>query len=941
MIPNSSFDQKKALQSFKQVKKTLQTLAKFKITKEACLISKSLLSHFCISCLLTITPSQAQVIPDATLPNATVVTQSDNTAIITGGTQAGNNLFHSFSQFSVPTGNTASFQHDVGIANIISRVTGTFPSNINGLIEVLQADGAASSANFFLINPNGILFGKDASLNIGGSFLASTAGSLKFADGSEFSAINPTNIQPLLTITVPIGLQFGENPNRIVNESLFTDANGVLQGLAVKPGKTLALVGGNVELSGGYLTAFDGRIELGSVASPGLMSLNLTDVGFILGYVGVQKFGDIQLSQASLVDVSGDSSGDVVINTRNLRLEGGSQIGAMIYGRGKGGNIVANAKETIELIGTDANGVYSGLFSEPTQYATGEGTNLVISANKVFIRDGALLNSTNFGSGVGGDVIVTAKLIESTGINIISIKEPSGIFATTQGIGTAGDITISTQFLSLQSGAQVSSSTLGLGQGGNITVSAINFLTVKGVPNSDTDKSSGIFAQTSGQEASGHIKIKTGELSLLDGGQIASITFADGSAGEIFVEADRIELAGVGLTTQGEVVSTPENPVKASGLLASSDRNSSGNGASLTIKTNTLNMRDGAIIQTSTLGSGDAGNLSITAKDISLNGVSKNGSFPTAILSASGGVTGGNFVGFPEATGKGGTVSVTTDNLTVQDNAQVAASSLNSTTAAQGAGNLDITARNIILKNGGKINTQSNSGDGGNIVLNIQDLLLLRNNSLISAAAGNAEQGGNGGNININAKNGFIIAALGENSDFTANAYTGKGGAINIQAQSIFGIKPRMAIVGNTTNDIDASSKFGTSGSIAISTLVDDPSSSLVELPSGVVDASRQITSSCNPGVRARGNSFTVTGRSGTAPTPTETLQAEVQTGRWITLNTEHPAISSSYTPTHSYTPVIEAQSWVKDKNGDVILVAQAPVQRVTLASRNLCRVRN
>ncbi|GAA6617391.1 hypothetical protein NUACC26_032010 [Scytonema sp. NUACC26] len=215
----------------------------------------------------------AQITPDGTLPNNSVVTPDGSTFNITEGTQAGSNLFHSFSEFSVPTGGIAIFNNALDIQNIISRVTGGSVSNIDGLIK------ANGTANLFLINPSGIIFGKNAALNIGGSFLATTASSLKFADGTEFNAKTPQTT-PLLTISVPIGLQFGNNPGSIHSQSLSTvDQNGNpsqygrVVGLQVQPGKTIALVGGDVTLDDSLLRAEEGRIELGSVGSISLVSL--------------------------------------------------------------------------------------------------------------------------------------------------------------------------------------------------------------------------------------------------------------------------------------------------------------------------------------------------------------------------------------------------------------------------------------------------------------------------------------------------------------------------------------------------------------------------------------------------------------------------------------------------------------------------------------------
>lgn len=140
--------------------------------------------------------SLAQVTSDGTVN--TQVNQNGNVAEITGGETRGGNLFHSFQDFSVGTNETASFLNSNDIANIFSRVTGGNISNIDGLI---RSNG---SANLFLINPAGILFGENARLDVGGSFYGSSASSILFEEG-EFSATDLDN-PPVLTINAPIGL---------------------------------------------------------------------------------------------------------------------------------------------------------------------------------------------------------------------------------------------------------------------------------------------------------------------------------------------------------------------------------------------------------------------------------------------------------------------------------------------------------------------------------------------------------------------------------------------------------------------------------------------------------------------------------------------------------------------------------------------------------------
>src|ERR671933_65339 len=195
-------------------------------------------------------PAVAQITPDATLgTESSVVTPNINIRglpgdRIDGGAVRGANLFHSFQEFNVGDGQRVYFATPTGIENILSRVTG---NNLSNILGTLGVDGGA---NLFLLNPNGIIFGQNAKLDIAGSFVASTANSLVFENGSKFSATNP-EAPPLLKISITPGLQYGTTqPGATIANS------GNLAG-----GQNLTLSAGNLDLqgqlsAGGDLTLF-------------------------------------------------------------------------------------------------------------------------------------------------------------------------------------------------------------------------------------------------------------------------------------------------------------------------------------------------------------------------------------------------------------------------------------------------------------------------------------------------------------------------------------------------------------------------------------------------------------------------------------------------------------------------------------------------------------
>ncbi|MEH2169708.1 MAG: S-layer family protein [Nostoc sp.] len=776
----------------------------------------------------------AQVTSDGT--TNTIVNQNGNNFNILNGIEKGNNLFHSFSNFSVPTGGSANFDltNTPNITTIFSRVTGVHVSDIQGLIQTLNGNNPVS---LFLINPNGIIFGQNASLNIGGSFVGTTASSIKFADGTEFSAVNPSS-SPLLTMSVPIGLQMGQNPGAITVQNtghrLIANRNTPLQlgttptGLSVTSGNTLALVGGSISLDGGVLNATSGQIELSS-ASTGTVNLNLTTGKF--DYANIQQFGDIQLSKA-FVNASGAPAGAIHLLGRNVSLSGGSVALLTTQGNQTSGNIVVNASESFEMRGWGTFG-FAFNFLRSENLGTGVGGDLVVSAPRVQILDAGALTSYNFGAGAGGRISITAvDAIEMLGISPTNPSLSSILEATTFGSGRGGNVQVLTGTFTAQDGGGIFVSTQGIGAGGDVTVNATQSIKLLG-ENPINLFSSEIVASTGSLGNTGQVTINTRKLSVQNGAVVADSTIASGNSGNLVVNvSDLIEVSGVGaqsglpsrLVTNAEVL-----PAFLRNLLRLPDF-PTGTVGDLIINTSRLQITDGGTVGVAHKGIGNAGNLYVNADTISLDRT-------------------------------------------------------------------------------GSITGATKSGEGGSISLQA-NTLVMRHGSNVTATAGDA---GNGGNILINSP---IILGL-ENSDIVANAVQGRGGNIDITTHGIFGLKYRSQLT--LENDITASSEFGVNGNVQITSPDVDPNSGLVELPANVTDPSQQIATGCSAN---QGSSFVATGRGGIPQNPTQEVRSDRPWSdvRNLTAYRKTGEIMAQI-PTSPET-LIQATSWHRNAQGKIELIA-------------------
>ncbi len=699
-----------------------------------------------------------------------------------------------------------------------------------------------------------------------------------FAYGDDSSTGDGGNVTITATESVDI---VGKSPGEFVRsnspetaEAIFTEL--VTEGTSIF---TTAFGGGkagDISLDTGRLAIRDGAALLTSAVfdEGGNLSVTADEIdlqGFALLSTGTGAVGgdsgdltveanSVRLTDGATISTASfgpADSGDLSIVARQLSVQSGSSVGASAFASGDGGSVSIQADERVEVSGALTGGSVFSAISSDSSGAGGAGP-LSIETNRLIVSDRAAIVTATTGSGAGADIDI------NTGTLQLSSAQ---INASTTTAEDGGNIRI-----------QASDSIAVSGSGFDSLNQNIIEPTISGTLKIE-DFNEGILTATAGNGNAGSVLIKTPQFAARDGALITTSTLGGGSGGDIDITAtDDLQL-------ERTLLSTATFTQAAAG--------------DIRLNTSRLRASGGAQAVTTTFGPGEAGNLTVTASEsVDLIDPTETG-IASGLLASS----------FETAAGTGGDILVNTGALRIIDGATVSVSG----EGAGDAGNIDVGAR-LLLLDRGSITATSASGEGGSILLRIEDAAILRNGSTISTTAGQAGSTGNGGNITFS--EGFILAVPDENSDISANAFEGRGGNIAITSRGLFGIDFRDRPT--PSSDITASSTAGIDGEVDIELTIPLLEPTLIELPEQPAPTD-QVAARCAAPENEL-NTLVVTGRGGLPTDPRQLIQGETVLEDLRFSNAAE--LDRTTADSASQAALVEAQDWSFDELGRIQLTA-------------------
>ncbi len=664
---------------------------------------------------------------DGSLPTPTnVLTDGSGIFTIGDGTIRGSNLFHSLDQFQVGTGDTASFVGPGNISNILSRVTG-----LQSGLQASVIDGTIQSlipgANLYLMNPAGIIFGSNGSLDIGatvgqpGSFYATTADYLSLVGGGSFDGIPNSEADALLSSAPVEAFGFlNQNPAPI---SIDFNFGGIQVPLGNTPdtatGQTLGLIGGDISVTSSIIFVPSGQLQLASVGSPGEILASTLEPRPNVAGDAFSSMGNIAVSSSSLLDVSdqnfffGGSAGDghggaVVIRSGQLMLQDSSVINSSTFGNvdgdskgidlrietlslESGGTIQSNSQgsgkgveinvrginsSSVNVIGQDLLGTRSSIKS--TSLADGVGGMLTVESQSINLQGGSLESET-FSNGDGGHILLKVDSFNSTDGGLVESR--------TSGLKPAGDITI---------------------QGVDRGTSAPSVVQLAGVDANGNRSAIRTFSFLGAEGSSGNILVTGNSISLTEGAQIRGQNNGNAAqGGSITLSAD-----------EALVISGEDSIGAPSGILNYSTTTTNGIAGPILISGNSLSLTDGAEIQSGSIVDGPGGPVTVSVD----NSLTISNSAGISSLATNQDV---------------GVLTVSAPNLTI-DNGFLRANTIDS----GNAGDILVDGESVLLMNQGRIDSAtSGSGRGGNIIISATQLALQSGSTVFASTTGAGDAG--------------------------------------------------------------------------------------------------------------------------------------------------------------------------------------------------------
>jgi len=680
---------------------------------------------------------QAEIITDGSVGLAKSLS-GPNFIITQGlGTLKGDNLFHSFQEFNVGTNESATFTGGNTIQNVITRVTGGNLSKINGTVS-----STVGGASFYFINPAGVVFGSNATIDVPSDFYVSTAHDLRFDDASLFSAIEPDASSLSIEKPQSFGFLGGQDAQVVIFRS----------NLDFQPSSDVFFSAGDISMESGNINNVSGGIEL---------------------------YADNISLSGSLIDVSGNGAGNVLINSDKLQVSFSRIVADNI------GEISATDTQAIILNSNTLNINSSEIRADALD--SGLAASIKVIAGNLILNGSSISSDTGINSsGDSGNIVVN--IDENLTITAGAIFSNTGLMSS----GSAGSIKILAKDINLNDKGKISSNTFSDGNAGNIDVQAHRIeIGGNSIDNSQEgnvieiyEKLTGIISASSAKGDASNIQIVAQDINISKGGKIFSITLADGNAGNIDLQAEQIDIEGNGVI---DVVLEGENKdlallSKFSSLTgvasASAVSTSAGHGGNINIVSKSISVTNAGAIFSGTNGTGNGGNIQIKADDLLIDG--NNANTPTAISSAT------------FAKGNAGFVEVSAEKLSISNGGHIATD----TNSEGHAGSVKVSSGQLVIDGGDGeffitgIFSDANSfssGNAGMVDVDVDGSLSIVQGGVIQSSTLSK---GDAGSVTVKAReilmdsqgNDFRSTGIFSRADFNS---LGQAGSISIYADQL------------------------------------------------------------------------------------------------------------------------------------------------------------